>query len=282
MTRPVKMPTSLFKPGYEGDQPSHRITPVEQPVFAAGVSALERRLHGAMLTLSSLDASDGHSGAKSGWPAYVHEFEDLIGREKETAPPPRYDPKPHELSGFLGDMALLDGLMPVYHKVLFLRAVGAYYGGWSFAEIGEKYGRSDVWAKATYQAVLIQAARRCGVLSPAPKGWAVLVAAVETAGLRTFLTTAADPQAQLRDLKAKSPVRLVSAFAFWVVDHAAAQRLAKAARKHFLGQVTHGSWHLIGPTEMADLLIGEARESGLTWSIARLEVDRWAPSSDAD
>ncbi|MGQ3018752.1 hypothetical protein [Phenylobacterium sp.] len=270
--------SGMFKPGYEGVTPSSRLSPVEVAQFEARKDALVARLTDAMLTLSVLEADDP-SGKGSAWPAYVREFGDLTGRDEESlreaeTRPARFAAKPHHLESLLPTLALLDGLRPVYLKVLFLRAIGSYYGGFSFPAIGDRFGKTGEWARHTYEAVVIQAARRDGLLAPEPAGWAVLVTGVRSGGWRSYVTTARDPSHQLRDLKAKSPIVLEDAFALWTAGQPVAQRLAKQARVHLLGRATHGSWHRISPDDMADLLITEARKIRAEWSIENLPLGR--------
>ncbi len=264
----------LYKAEYEGQQAGGRLTPGEAPRYEAARDRLMRRLTEAMLVLASLEDEGG--GKTSSWPSYIHDLADRAGQGEyefgADTRPARFDPTPGQLSDFLPTMGLLDGLRPLFLRVLYLRAIGSYYGGWSFEAIGDRYGKTGQWAKEAYEAVVIQAARRCGVLPEAPEGWAVLVASVDYVGWRTFLTTAGDPAQQLRDLRAKSPIRISEAFALWTPGQPAAKRLAKAARKHLMGRVTHGSWHLVSADDMASLLIGEARAQQIAWIQESLPV----------
>lgn len=280
MNAPVRKP-GLFKPGYEGVQPAPRLTPQEVQTFEARKDALIRRLHDAMLTMSVLQEDDP-SGRGSGWPGYLREFSDLVGRGEDGEPveetrPSRFSPKPHMADDLLAALALVDGLRPIHTKVLFMRAIGEYFGGFSFDAIGDRYGKSGQWARSVYDQVVIIAARRDGLLDPEPRGWAIFVASVWVHGQRrTWLTTAADPAAQLRDLRSKSPIGLADVFVVWTPGRPVAQRLVKAARAHLLGKPKRGSWHMISPDDMADLLIGEARKIRAEWSIENLEVGQQA------
>jgi len=262
----------VFKEGYDGPQTAHQITPLEQEAFRAKGQFLQRRIHDAMLCLSSWD--DHHLGGGSGWPAYVHEWSDLVGQEevRQVTRAARFQPTSQQHSDALRTLQLLDGLRPIYQKVAFLRAIGEFYGGMSFAAIGERFGRTEAWAMRTYEVVLIVASRRAGVLSAAPRGHAVLVASVHAGGHRTFLTTARDVEGQLRVLKANNALAIEEAFALWVAGKPVAQRLAKHARKHLIGQVTHGSWHLVSPDSMCDLLVEEARRIAAPFEIEELKA----------
>lgn len=275
MTGEIK--TGLYRAGYDGPTASERVTPREKAAFTAALPRLIRRIHDAMLLLTVLDAHNP-AGRGSGWPDYVHDFADKVAQAEieQEGRAKRFDPTRDQIDDFLPAMALLDGLRPIYHRVVFMRALGEFIGGrkdgWSFDSIGERYGRSGEWARTAYEAVMVQAARRAGLLSSEPRGWAVLVGGVEYAGARSFLTTAQDPATQARDLKAKSPIALVGAFAVWTPGQAAAKRLNKAVREALVGRFTHGSWALISLDEMLDLILEEARAARIDWSVETLPV----------
>lgn len=263
--------TEMFKSGYEGDRPSGRLTPLEAERAARFSEPLRRRLHDAMLVLGALSAE--RMGGGSTWPEYVHTFADKIGWESEEAPAVvRFRPTAAQLDDFLPTMALLEGLSPAFTRVLALRAIGERIGGFSFAAIAERYGKPEAWARRVYAATVVLAARRSGLLEPTPKGWAVVVVAVRTGGWRTYITTARDPQAALYDLKAKSPLELEAAFAFWTAGKPEAAHLTSVVRKNLLSRVSHGSWHLIPPEDMADQLIDEQTKVERPWEIEALSL----------
>lgn len=261
----------MFKAGYEGERPEGRLTPLEADRFEQFAAPLIRRLHDAMLTLGALDAH--RMGGGSSMPEYIHTFADKVGWEVDVAPAVvKFRPTAANFDDFLPTMALVDGLSPVFLKVLALRAVGERVGGFSFAVIAERFGRPEAWARRVYTASVVLAARRAGLLDPAPKGHAILIAGVRVGGWRTFLTTARDPQAALYDLKAKSPLELESAIAFWTAGKPEAAQLAQVARKNLLGRVLHGSWHLIPPDDMTDLLIEEQTRLARPWEAESLPL----------
>lgn len=262
----------MFKPGYDGPRQEGRLTPLEATQYAAYVEPLRKRLYDAMLTLGAL-SSARPSGGGSTMPEYIHEFADKVGWDAEDTPAvARFIPTQAQIDDFLPALELLDGVSPVFLKVLALRAVGERIGGFSFKTIGERFGKTDVWAKRVHASVVVLAARRSGLLDPAPKGWAVVVVAVRTGGWRTYLTTARDPQAALYDLRAKSPLELEAAFAFWTAGKPEAARVVAEARKHMLGRVSHGSWHLMSPEDVADLLIEQQTGFGRPWELEALTL----------
>lgn len=266
--------SALFKPGYQGPQPQARLTPEEVQTFDVKRQTLVRRLHDAMLVLSTWD--EHRMGGSSSWPQYVREFSDLIGWDPADQPAPqmRFDPTPEQQSDALKALALLDGVRRVYQQVLFLRAIGEKFGGWSFATIGETYDRSAAWAQQAYEAVLIQAARRCGILDPEPRGHAILVAALNAGGWRTNIAMAADPDLALRQVRVANALGLDEAFAFWVAGRPVAERVIKAARIKLRSHQTHGSWYLRHPDFVAEALISSAQEMRAAWTIEARPVLR--------
>lgn len=261
----------MFKPGFDGERPSPQLTPLETEAYVRVAEPLIRRLHDAMLTLGAL-AAEGRSGGSS-MPEYIHTFADKVGWDPAEGPPQvRFRPTSAQLDDFLPTMQLLDGLSPAFLKVLALRAVGEKVGGFSYRAIAERFGKGEAWAKRVHAAAVVLAARRTGLLDPAPKGWAVLVAAAEVGGWRTYLTTARDPQQALYDVRSKSPIELSVAFALWVAGPPEAKTLAQTARKNLLGRVSHGSWHMIPPEDMADLLIDHQTQRARPWELEHLAL----------
>jgi len=264
--------TEMFKPAYQGDRPEGRLTPLEAEQYARFAEPLIKRLHDAMLTLGALSA-DSPATHGSTMPEYMHTFADKVGWDPEEGPAIlRFRPTAAQLDDFLPTVQLLEGVSADFLKVLTLRAVGERIGGFSYAVIAERFGRPEAWARRVYSAVIVLAARRSGLLAPAPKGWALVVVGVRRGGWLTYLTTARDPQAALYDLKAKSPLPLESAFAFWTAGKPEAAALAATARQNLLGRVSHGSWHLIPPQDMADLLIDEQTRVARPWEIEVLNL----------
>lgn len=272
----MKATQTMFKAGYDGAKPSPRLTTDEKAKLAAAADPLIRRLHDAMLVLSIMD-DDDLAGKGSGWPSYIHDRGDKNSQAENYEPTPvrkHFDPKPAQMSDFLPAMALLEGLRPIYQKVLFLRAIGEFHGGWSFDEIGEHFERTGEWARGLYQSVVTQAARRAGLLPQAEQGWALLVAGLRHGGWRSYLTSAREPAKQLRNLKSLSPLAIEEAFCIWVAGQPVATRVLKDVRRQLLGRPVHGSWHLIRPDDMADKIVGAARAVGATWSMEELPVSR--------
>ncbi len=262
-----------FKPGYDGPRPSPLLTLPEREALARHSELFSQRLHTAMLTLGALSAHK--LGGGSSMPEYIHEFSDKVGWDPDETPAPmRFRPTQAEIDDLLPTLQLLDGLSPVFLKVLALRAVGLRIGGFSYAVIGERFGRPEAWAQRVHQATVVIAARRAGLLDPAPKGWAVVVVAVQMGGWKSYLTTARDPRAALHDVRSKSPVELDRAFAFWTAGKAEAAHLAQLARKNLIGRVMHGSWHHLPPEDMLDLLATEQTRVERPWDLEALTLPR--------
>lgn len=282
MTADLAPKTALYRAGFDGPMASDRLTPREREPFDKALPRLRRRLHDAMLLLTVLDAHNP-AGRGSGWPDYVHDFADKVAQSEieQEGQPKRFDPTRAQIDDFLPAMALLDGLRPVYHRVVFLRALGEFIAGradgYSFDSIGERHRKSGEWARLAYESVMVQAARRSGLLAKEPRGWAVLAGSVQHGGARTFLTTAADPAHQIRDLKAKCPIGLEGALAFWTSGQAAAKRIAHQVRQRLAGRFTHGSWARISLDDMLDLLLDEARAAGIDWSVEALSLGGGGP-----
>ena len=262
-----------YKTDYDGPRMGHGpLSPREAQALETKREDLVRRLHSAMLVLSVSHAHNP-AGKGSGWPGYVHDFNDLVGREDDL-PQKTFRPTPQQLDDFLPALALLEGLLPIYHRVLFFRALGEFHGGWSYDDIGERYERSAEWARRTYEVAVIQAARRAGLVAATTSEYAVLVVTVRMGGPRTYLTTATDPRQQMYDLRAKNAMPIDEAFVLWVSGQPVAKALAKQARTNLLGREIHGSWHWIGPDDMADLLVGTAREMNAAWRFEVLDLPK--------
>lgn len=261
----------MFKPDFEGSRPSGQLTRLETEAYARFAEPLIKRLHDAMLTLGALNGERHSRGCSM--PEYIHTFADKVGWDPDEEPRVlRFQPTAAQHDDLIPTLQLLDGLSPVFLKVLALRAVGQRIGGFSYATIAERFGKGEPWAKRVYSAVVVLAARRAGLLDPAPKGWAVVVVAVRVGGWKTYLTTARDPQQALYDLRSKSPVELEAAFALWVAGKPEAHALVERARKDLLGRVSHGSWHIIPPADMADLLIDEQTRIARPWDLEPLNL----------
>ncbi len=282
MTADLAPKTALYRAGFDGPMASDRLTPREREPFDKALPRLRRRLHDAMLLLTVLDAHNP-GGRGSGWPDYVHDFADKVAQSEieQEGQPKRFDPTRAQIDDFLPAMALLDGLRPVYHRVVFLRALGEFIGGrpdgFSFDSIGERHGKSGEWARKAYESVMVQAARRSGLLGAEPRGWAVLAASVDYGGARSCLTTAQDPAHQVRDLKSKSPIGLEGALAVWTPGQGAAKRLAHQVRQRLAGRFTHGLWARINLDDLLDLLLDEARAAGIVWSVELLSLGGGGP-----
>lgn len=269
MTAPRKI--EMFKTGFDGDRPSTQLTRLETEAYARFAEPLIKRLHDAMLTLGALNGERQQRGCSM--PEYIHTFADKVGWDPDEEPRVlRFQPTAAQYDDLIPTLGLLDGLSPVFLKVLALRAVGEKVGGFSYAVIAERFGKGEPWARRVYAAVIVLAARRAKLLDPAPKGWAVLVASARVGGWKTYITTARDPQQALYDIRAKSPVELEAAFALWTAGKPEATNLVQRARQNLLGRVSHGSWHIIPPEDMADLLIEEQTRVARPWELEHLNL----------
>lgn len=273
------MKDALFKPGYDGARLSQTLSAPERQTFRQAKHELVRRIHDAMLTLTVLDGA-GPAGVRTGSvPAHIVEFADRIGEEQAEPPRPRFKPSAAQVSAMPGALELLEGLTKPIFKVVMLRALDEFdreQGGrglWSWKEIGGQFGLSDRWAEAAYEAALVQAARRSGLLPAVSREHGVLAVAVwlDRAWV-TNLSTAADPRQAAANLRVKSPIKPEQAFAIWVPGPPAAKRLVDQVKPLMRGLLSHGSWYKIHPDSLAETLIEQARACQIDWMIEDIHV----------
>jgi hypothetical protein len=269
----TKTTATMFKPGYDGDRPSTRTTAPERQMLRQGKPDLVRRLHDAMLTLS-VQGRAGPAGVKSNCPAYLVEFADRVGAEQEAPPRARFRPTAAQVSDMPKALALLDGLTRPHFQVVLLHALDEFSredggeGDWPWKKIGERFGFSDRWAEGAYEASIIQAARRAGVIPMNQTDYAVLIAGVwhERAWL-TNLSTTADPRMAVANMKAKSAIPPAKASAIWLAGPPVAKRIASDLKRDLTNLHSHGSWLKHHPDTLTDLVVKKAREIGAEWMI---------------
>lgn len=271
-----------FKPGYEGERPSTRLTPPEKGAFLQAKAKLVTRLHDAMLSLGALGGTMD-LGMGSGAPSYLAEFGDRVGEEVGQPERARFRPTPAQISDMDAAFRLLDGLRPPWFKVVFFRAHHEFQrangeaGDWPWKAIGGRFGLSDRWAESAYDAALVQAARRAGILPLVAQDHAILIcgAWVERAWLSS-LGSSSDPRQDAANLRSKSPVRLEAATALWTSGRPVAKRIIEAAKPKLRNLLDHGAWYKASPDSLADVLIAEARALNLPWHMEDLPTGRRA------
>jgi hypothetical protein len=264
----------MFKPGYDGARPPVAMTGPEKQAFRAGRAALVRRLHDAILTLAALGGQADLGVQIGGTPSHIVEFGDRVGEEAVEAPPARFKPTAPQVSDMDRALALLEGLRKPYFKVLLFRALHEFgrengeQGDWPWPKIGGYFGLSGAWAESVYDATLVQAARRSGLLPPAPVDYAVVAAAAWVNHMwLTNIGTAADPRQAVANIRQKSPVRIEEAFCLWVAGAPLARRIVDATKPLIRNANDHGSWYRIHPDVLADHLTEKAREIGAAWQL---------------
>ena len=272
--------SDIYKPGYEGERPSIKLSAPERQSFLQQKAVLVRMLHDAMLVLSVSPGADDLR-IQSNAPTSICEFSDLIGREKEQSPPPKFRPTPEQISNTDAALSFLEGVTRAHFKVVYLRAIGEFGGGWTWEDIGGYFGMSDRWAESAYDAAMVQAARRAGMLPMTTKDHAILVASVwydamdrASRGWITCVTTSADPKQDLSNMRSKSPLKIAEAVAIWTNGKPLSQRIAKDGRRFLNNRALHGGWFRVGPQEVIDRMIQAARDIEAPWHLDEITSAR--------
>jgi hypothetical protein len=270
----------LFKPGYEGHRPSAQLSGPEKQTLRLNRAELVRRLNEAMLCLSVAEGT-GNLGIRAGTPTAMREFSDLIGRDRDAAARPRFRPTAAQIDAMDPTLKLLDGLTRTHFKVVFLRALDSFDAQWPWAKIGGFFGMSDRWAESAYDAALVQAARRAGILPMTTAEFAILVCSVwrsaipvHERGWMSHITTSANPRQETSNLRGKSPLKLEAATALWVAGPPLAKRIVAETKPRFAGRASHGAWYKAPPEDVLDQLIITAREIGAEWQIEDVDGGR--------
>lgn len=269
----------MFKPGYEGDRPATTMTAPERQTLRLAKGQLIRRLHDAMMTMSVLKGAGGQGIGAGATPPHIVEFADRVGEEKAAPVSIPFRPTAAQVSDMDAALRLLEGLRPAYFKVVFFRALDEFarYCGepspWPWAAIGGYFGMSDRWAESAYDAAIIQAARRSGVLPKVPTDFAVLAVSVWVdRGWLTNISTAGDPRQSLSNLRGKSPVRIEDAYAIWVAGQPLAKRVAEETRRSLRNLCSHGSWYKAHPDSVSEQLIQAARSVDAGWMLDEISI----------
>jgi hypothetical protein len=269
----------MFKPEYDGDHASTRLSGPEKQAFRMHRAALVRRIQDAMLTLS-VQASAGPMGYQiGGTPKHLVEFSDRVGEKVPLPPRAKFRPTAAQVSDMPNALQLLDGLTRPFFKVVMLRALHDFAKEndeptvWTWKQIGGEFGLSESWAESAYDAAVVQAARRSGLLPAAPADYAVLAVAVwHDRGWLTNLSTAADPRQAVANLKGKSPIRLEQAVTIWTAGQPLARRIVEEVKPEIRNRLSHGAWYKVHPDALVEALIDRARTIGAAWMIEDIAV----------
>lgn len=279
MTKPS--PTdAMFKPEYDGERPSPTLTGPEKNQMRLVKSAVIDRLHTAMLTLNVQPRSGPRANLAGGSPPYIVEFSDRVGAELEEPRRARFEPTTADVSDMVPALALMDGLSRPFFKAVMLRALNEFAVEKGETEpfpwdvIGQECGGlSARWAEDAYNAAIIQAARRAGLLPKVSRDYGIVAVSVWMAqGWLTNLATASDPRNAVAKMKATSPLRPDQAFALWVPGQLHAKRLVETVRPQLRGLHSHGAWFKVHPDVLAEQIIDAARGLGVDWTYEEIAV----------
>lgn len=277
MTKPHPTDT-MFKPEYEGEQPSVTLTGPERQMLRLAKHAVVERLHTAMLTQCAVDG-EGPMGMAAGAIEHIVEFADRVGEEVREYERARFRPSPTDVDDMPRALALLNGLRKPYYVVVKMRALDEFArdegetGPFPWEAIGAAFGLSGRWAEDAYDAAIVQACRRAGVLPMKQLEHALAIFAVWTPqGWLTNIGTAADPRSHVANLKTKSPIRPEIAFAIWVAGVPVAKRIFDGLKLDMRGLHSHGAWYKAHPDVLAERAIGLARNINADWMIDDIPV----------
>lgn len=272
--------TEMFKPEYDGERPKSVLTGPEKNLHRLVKHAVVDRLHTAMLTLNVMPRAGPKANLAGGSPPYIVEFSDRVSAEIAEPKRARFEPTAADVSDMAQALALLDGLHRPFFKVVMLRALNEFAVDKGETEpfpwevIGEECGgMSWSWARDAYDAAIIQATRRAGLLPMVSRDFGVVAVAVWVdRGWLTNLGTAADPRNAVSVLKAKSPIKPDQAYAVWVPGHLHARKIVEAVRPNLRGLQSHGAWFKVHPDVLAEQIIEAARTIGADWILEDIAV----------
>lgn len=273
-------PDLMFKPEYEGERPKATLTGPEKNQYRLIKRAVIDRLHTAMLTLNVMPRAGPRANLAGGTPPYIVEFSDRVSAEIEEPKRARFEPTAADVSDMLPALALMEGLHRPFFKVVMLRALNEFAVSKGETEpfpwdvIGEECGgMSGRWAEDAYDAAIIQAARRAGLLPMVSRDYGIVVMAVWVdRGWLTNLSTSSDPRNTISKLKSTSPVRPEQAFTIWVASRDEAARVLDLVRPQLRGTHSHGAWFKVNPDVLADRIIEGARSIGAGWTFEEVAV----------
>jgi hypothetical protein len=280
MTERLKPSDTMFKPDFDGERPKGTLSAPERPTMLIAKRALVDRIHSAMLALNVSPGVGPRANLAGGTPAYIVEFSDRVGEEVDEIRRAIYEPTPAQMSDVLPALRLMEGLHRPFFKVVMLRALNEFAIDKGETEpfpwdvIGEECGGlSGKWAEDAYDAAMVQAARRAGILPMVSPDYGILAVAVWVdRGWLTNLSTASEPRAAISNLKAKSPIRPEQAFTLWVAGQYEAKRVVEAVRPQLRGLHSHGAWFKVHPDVLAEQLIDTARQLGANWTFEDVAV----------
>lgn len=266
-----------FKDGYEGVRPSPTLSGPERQQLRLVKEQVVDRLHRAMLTQCTIDGPDQLGITVGGIPQHIVEFSDLIGLEVTEAPPVRFSPSAADVDDMPKALALLDGLRRQFYTVVKLRALHEFAGekgAFDWETIGDLFGLSPKWAEATYDAAIVQACRRAGLLPMVSMDFGVLVAAVwvPDSGWLAHISSAANPRAALANLRGKSPLPVEEAATIWVAGDPVAKRLVREVGGRARSLRAHHQWYKMHPETMKTEVIERARQISAVWLLEELAV----------
>lgn len=270
----------MFKPEYEGERPKATLSGPERNLHRLVKHAVIDRLHTAMLTLNVLPGAGPRANLAGGSPPYIVEFSDRVSSEIEEPKRARFEPTAADVSDMTPALALMDGLHRPFFKVVMLRALNEFAVSEGESEpfpwdvIGEECGgMSGKWAEDAYNAAIVQATRRAGLLPMVSRDYGVVAVAYWVdRGWLTNLSTAADPRNSVSVQKAKSPVRPEQAYAVWVPGQLQARKIVEAVKPHLRGLHDRGAFYKVHPDVLAERIIDAARAIGSDWILEDIAV----------
>lgn len=274
--------TEMFKPDFDGERPKATLSGPERERLHLGKAALIDRLHSALLTLDNMQGAGPAQLRAAGCPQHLVEFADRIGEEATEVRRTPWEPSAAQVSDMPKALALLDGLRKPYYTVVKLRALevwareNAEAGPWPWDRIGEVFGLSSRWAQDVYDAAIIQAARRAGVLPAVSMDHAVLIVGCWIdRGWLTNISTAENPRAALQNLRGKSPIKFEQAVALWVPRAGVAKSVVEELKRRHRGAVDHAAWYKLHP----DVVETDARSIAQGLNAASMAEDLPARSA---
>jgi hypothetical protein len=269
----------MFKPEYDGERPKSSLSAPERQQLRQVKAAVIERLHTAMLTLNVMQGAGPLGLRAAGVPQHIVEFSDRVGEEAQEAPRPRFKPTAAEVSDMPHALALLDGLRKPYYTVVKLRALETFArengesSPWPWERIGALFGLSAYWAQDVYDAAIVQACRRAGLLPLVSMDHAVLIVGCWLRGAwLTNVSTAADPRAALHNLRGKSPIAFEQAVAMWVPSAATAKAVVDRFKAQNRGAIDHASWFKLNPETVETEARRIAQASNIGWMAEDLPV----------
>jgi hypothetical protein len=271
---------TLYKPDFDGERPNATLSGPERNQHRLVKRAVIDRVHRAMLTLNALPRVGPKANLAGGTPPYIVEFSDRVGAELEEPKRARYEPSATDVTDMVPALELLKGLSRPFYKVVMLRALNEFAVDEGETEpfpwdvIGEEAGgMSGKWAEDAYNAAIVQATRRAGLLPMVSRDYGIVAVAfwVER-GWLTKIATASDPRQAVSNAKASSPVKPDQAFALWVPGQMHAKQIVDATRPQLRGLHGHAAFYKVHPDVLSEQLIEAARGLGVAWTYEDIAV----------